>query len=147
MSALTLEQMAQQAQNLVQAETAVVALAEADTETIYYAAAAGKHAGAIAGKRGQIATSGLCGVVLQESCPVLVAQTQGDRRVRQDQVAALGIDSALAVPIRQNGQILGALMVLNRQDGCPFDGQDEAQLAAYAAEIGGQVAEVMANAE
>ncbi|MFE4108049.1 GAF domain-containing protein [Almyronema epifaneia] len=137
---MTLEQIAQQAQTLTQAETAVLAWIETETATVYYVAAVGKQAAAIAGKRGQIATSGLCGVVFQQSCPILVAQTQGDNRVRQDQVAALGIETALAVPLRQADQIVGVLMVLNRQDGSLFDAAAQQQLERYAAEISQAVA-------
>ena len=54
------------------------------------------------GKRGDIATSGLCTVVYQGSCPVVVGQTLGDNRIRQDIAVALGIKTALAVPIRVN---------------------------------------------
>lgn len=130
----SLTSLAQQVQQLMNAETAVVAIAESNGETVYYAAAVGKHAAAIAGKRGASATSGLCGTAFQGSCPVLVSQTQGDQRVRQDQVEKLGIYTALAVPLYQDDQLLGALMVLNRQDGNPFDAADEQALADYAPE-------------
>ncbi|HEY9619068.1 MAG TPA: GAF domain-containing protein [Crinalium sp.] len=139
MQDLSLEQIAQQAQTLVQAETAVVALAESEGETVYYAAAVGKHAAAIAGKRGDSATSGLCGTTFQEGQPVLVCQTRGDARVRQDYVEALGIETALAVPIYYNGQLLGALMMLNRQDGRLFDTEAEQQLATFASAIAPQI--------
>ncbi|HEY9616208.1 MAG TPA: GAF domain-containing protein [Microcoleaceae cyanobacterium] len=139
MTNLTLEQIAQQVQALVNAETAVIALAESQGETVYYAAGVGKHAAAIVGKRGATATSGLCGVAFQQEQPVLVCQTQGDPRVRQDHVAALGINSALAVPLHHQGQLLGALMVLNRQDGQPFNQEQEQQLNDYAQTISSQI--------
>ena len=66
--------------------------------------------------------------------PELVCQTQGDLRIRQDIAVALGITTALAVPIAREGQLLWALMGLNRQDGSAFDEVDRDRLAAYAQE-------------
>ncbi|WP_448573565.1 GAF domain-containing protein [Trichothermofontia sp.] len=135
-----LETLAQQAQAQVQAETAVVALAEAAGTAVYYAAAVGKYAAAIVGKRGAAATSGLCGITFQSQSPVLVCQASLDSRVRQDYVAAWGIETALAVPIVHTGQLIGALMVLNRLDGQPFDATAEQQLQTYAQAIAPQLA-------
>ena len=125
---------AQKAQNLLNAETMVVALAEAEGTTVYYAAAVGKYAEWIMNKRGDAATSGLCGVAFQETCPVLVRKTEGDLRVRQDHAQTLGIKTALAVPLYYQEKLLGALMALNRNDGSLFDEQTEYILANYAPE-------------
>jgi GAF domain-containing protein len=131
----TLTDIAAYAQALVNAETAVVAIAEDDGATVYYAAATGKHAAAIVNRRGNTATSGLCGVAFQGQQPVLVCQTQGDNRVRQDHAQAMGIETALAVPLLHQGQLLGALMVLNRIDGTPFDQPAEQELMEYANQV------------
>jgi GAF domain-containing protein len=130
-----LTEIATHAQALVQAETAVVALAEDGGETVYYAAAVGKHADAILDRRGDAAKSGLCGVAFQGQQPVLVCQTKGDRRVRQDMAETLGIETALAVPILHEDQLQGALMVLNRIDGANYDKAAEQLLADYAEKI------------
>ncbi len=130
-----LETLAQQAQALVQAETTVVALAEAGGTHVYYAAAVGKHAAAIVGKRGAAATSGLCGLTFNTQSPVRVCQAKGDERLRQDYVTALGIETALAVPIVHAGQLIGALMVLNQLEGHPFDATAEQHLQTYAQAI------------
>ena len=132
---LELTNMARRAQTLTAAETAVVALAEDSGETVVYAAAAGKYADAIAGKRSQAATSGLCGAVFASGQAELVCQTEGDIRVRQDLAEALGITTALAAPITRDGVLLGALMVLNRADGSAFDEAARLELIRYAAAI------------
>ncbi len=75
--------LAQKVRSLLNAETAVVAEA-VEEESLYYAAAVGKHAPVIKGKRGEIATSGLCGTAIEGNCPILVTKTAGDPRVRQD---------------------------------------------------------------
>ncbi len=129
-----LDKIAEHAQKIVKAETAVVALAESEGQVVYYAAAVGKHAEGILGKRGESATSGLCGTAFQGYQPVLVCSTEGDSRVRQDYAKALGIQTALAVPLYYEGRLLGALMALNRTDGSQFDEEAEQVLADYASE-------------
>ena len=129
-----LDEIAKHVQEIVNAETAVVALAESEGEMVYYAAAMGKNAEWILGKRGASATSGLCGTAFQGYQPVLVCRTEGDSRVRQDQAKALGIETALAMPLYYESKLLGALMVLNRNDGSPFDEEAERALAVYASE-------------
>ncbi len=130
-----LDKIAKEVLELLQAETAVVAEAESNGEVIHYAAAAGKHAAAIKGKRGATATSGLCGTAMNSNCPVLVAETLDDPRVRQDYVKSLGIKTALAVPLQDRDKLLGAIMVLNRVDDSLFDERAEKLLADYAAEV------------
>ncbi|MDJ0595500.1 MAG: GAF domain-containing protein [Pleurocapsa sp. MO_226.B13] len=128
------DEIAQKVRSLLNAETAVVAEA-VEEESLYYAAAVGKHAPVIKGKQGQIATSGLCGTAIESNCPILVTKTAGDPRVRQDYVQSLGIYTALAVPLQYQGKLLGAIMALNRNDGSLFDEKAEKLLADYASEV------------
>ena len=128
------QEIAQKVQELLNAQTAVVAEA-VDEEFLYYAAVVGKHAEVIQGKRGTIATSGLCGTAIESNCPILVTKTAGDTRVRQDYVESLGIYTALAVPLQYQGKLLGAIMALNRIDGSLFDEKAEKILADYATKI------------
>ena len=130
-----LDDIAKFVQEIVNAETAVVALAESEGEFVYYAAAVGKYADAIVDKRNTSANSGLCGVAFQGKVPVLVCQTEGDSRVRQDHAKAMGIKTALAVPVIYDDKLLGALMALNRRDGREFDQEAEKVLADYATEV------------
>lgn len=127
------QEIAQKVQKLLNAETVVVA--EVEEEFLYYAAAVGKHAEVIQGKRGTIATSGLCGTAIASNCPILVTKTAGDTRVRQDYVESLGIYTALAAPLQYQGKLLGAIMALNRIDGSLFDEKAEKLLADYASEV------------
>lgn len=127
-----LNEIAEQIQKIIDAETAVVALAESEGEVVYYAAAVGKYAELLLDKKAASATSGLCGAAFSGSQPVLVCRTEGDSRVRQDYVKSLGIQTALAVPIYYQNQLLGALMALNRNDQSLFDQEAERVLEAYA---------------
>lgn len=127
-----LNEIARHIQEIIDAETAVVALAESEGEVVYYAAAVGKYAELLLDKKAPAATSGLCGAAFASSQPVLVCRTEGDNRVRQDYVKALGIQTALAVPLYYQNQLLGALMALNRNDQSLFDEETERILEAYA---------------
>lgn len=139
---MTLTQIAEQVQQLVNAETAVVAIAEDAGNTVVYQAAVGKHAAFVQGKRSQTATSGLCGAVLESGQAALVCNPQTDVRIRQDLAEQLGITTALAVPVKHKGALIGALMVLNRLDGEEFTSADEQTLVQYAE----TVAEAIGNA-
>ncbi|VXD20385.1 putative phytochrome sensor protein [Planktothrix serta PCC 8927] len=132
---LSLQTIAEQVQELLQAETAVVVLAESSGEQVYSAAAVGKYAADVVGKRGDAATSGLPGIVFKGSCPILIENTKGDLRVRQDYVEAWGIQTALAIPLFFRGQLWGALMVLNRLDSKSFNQEDQQKLVNYATMI------------
>jgi GAF domain-containing protein len=124
-----LDRLAEEILGLIPTETVIIA--EFDGDSIDYRAGAGKHTGAIVGKRGDIATSGLCTVVYQGSCPVVVGQTLGDNRIRQDIAVALGIKTALAVPIRVNNRLFGAVMVLNRLDAGELTDRDSLLVEEY----------------
>jgi len=137
---MTLTQIAEQVQQLINAETTVVAIAENAGDTIVYAAAIGKHAVFIQGKRSQTQTSGLCGAVLESGQAALVCNPQTDVRIRQDLAEQLGITTALAVPIEHDGALVGALMVLNRRDGENFTATEEHALMQYAETVSSAIA-------
>lgn len=136
---------ARSAQGITGAETSVVALAENDAEAIYYADATGKHAGWIRGRRGATAGSGLCGVAFQGYSPVLVCDTKGDTRVRQDHAELLGITTALGAPLYYQDRLLGAVLLFNKADGSEFNTHDEATLAEYTKEAAPLLAEYLEN--
>lgn len=138
-------EIATHAQELTHAETAVLALAEDNEQTVYYAAAVGKHADVIVDRRVNSDHFGLCGVAFQGNDSVLVCNTVGDVRMRQDYVEALGINSAIAVPLRYDNKLLGAIMTLNRVDGQPFNAQTEQVLATYAQKAATQLQSAIAQ--
>lgn len=129
------EQIAAELKELLEAETIAVAIAEADGAVVYYVAAVGKYARQIQGKRGDAASSGLCGTAFNSTCPVLVAQTEGDSRVRQDFVRDWGIKTALATPLYEDSRLIGALLAFNRSDGSLFDGESERKLQDYGTKV------------
>lgn len=127
-----LKTLAAEIKELTGAETAVIALTEENGTMISYAASVGKHAEWLQGRRGPAAGSGLCDTTLEAGGSVLVCQTNGDKRVRQDHVKALGIETALATPVFYDGQAIAVLMAMNREDGNAFSEQQEKALNNYA---------------
>jgi GAF domain-containing protein len=132
---MTLTSVAEQVQRLVDAETAVVAISEEAGTMIFYAAAVGKHASFIRGKRSQTEVSGLCGAVFESGQAALVCNPKTDVRIRQDLAQQMGITTALAVPIEREGVLVGALMALNRLNGQEFTPVEEHALLVYAEAI------------
>lgn len=137
--------MAREAQAMTGAETAVVALAEDNGAMVHYADGVGKHADWVRGRRGASLGSGICGVAFQGYSPVLVCDTKGDNRVRQDHAELLGIKSALAAPVYHQNRLLGALLLFNKADGSPFDLSDEATLDNYARQVAPRLAEYLTH--
>jgi GAF domain-containing protein len=123
------------------AETAGVVLSEENNTFINYAACVGKLGEALTGRKGPAAGSGLCGTTLEAGEPVLVCQTVGDNRVRQDHVKAFGITTALAVPVFYEGESIAVLMAMNRPDGSPFSEADEKRLNEYAPTVAKTIAD------
>ena len=129
---MTFISIAEQVQQLLNAETAVVAIAEHAGQMIVYSAAVGKHASFIQGKRSPTHHSCLCFTVLESVEAALVCHPQTDVRIRQDLAEQLGIATALAVPVTHNDLLVGALMALNRLDGQLFTPVEVQALTGYA---------------
>lgn len=117
------------------AERAAVVLSEDDGDTVHFIAASGPRTEGMAGRRGPAAGSGLCGSVLEGSCPVLAKQAVGDDRIHQGHAVDLAIDTALGVPVYKDDQAFAVLMAMNKVPAGEFDEADEAALTEYAATI------------
>lgn len=135
----------QRVQDALKAETTVFSLAEDNGQTVHHIAAVGKYAEQMEGKRAQAATSGICGVAFQSTCPVLVSKTEGDSRVRQDYAQAWGIKTALAIPLYDQNELLGAFMIMNRIDGSLFDAEAEKILTDLAADVTPVIAQLLSQ--
>lgn len=116
------------------AATSVVLYDETRTG-LYYAAASGKGASYILGKkleRGQ----GITGWVIEHGEPVIVQDVRQDPRFydRFDHASGFETRSILCVPLQTKGRIIGAVAALNKQNGTPrFDEQDLRLLTSLAA--------------
>lgn len=133
--ATVLERVAEGIRAATGAARSAVVVGEDGNAAIHFVAAAGPDTARLVGARGPAEGSGLCGNVLEGSCPILAAEAVGDPRVHQGHAAEMGITTALGVPVFHDGHAFAVLMALNRVDGSRFAEADEGALTRYAGEI------------
>ena len=81
---------------------------------------------------------GIAGDVVATGDPANIADAYQDPRFKPefDKLSGFHTRSILCAPVwGKSGEVLGAVQVLNRSDGQPFDEEDEQALAAVAAQI------------
>jgi sigma-B regulation protein RsbU (phosphoserine phosphatase) len=87
--------------------------------------------------RGAVPVSdGVVGYCVREGVALAVSDARKDRRHLWDVSVAIDYEtrSILCAPIARRGHVLGALEVLNKRGGAPFDAQDLAVLSELARE-------------
>lgn len=77
---------------------------------------------------------GISGWVLEHGESLLIPDAYADPRFfrEADQNSGFRTRSMLCVPLRQDGEIIGVIQVLNHTDGTPFDAEDLDAFEAYA---------------
>lgn len=90
------------------------------------------------------AGTGLAGTAAQTGQPVLVNRVHDDKRWHAQVSTDTNFDtnSILTVPMLRQNQVLGVLQVLNKQNGVPFDEEDQRLLLAFS----GQAVVALENA-
>ncbi len=127
---------AETAARLINAETVAVPTLSPGNQEVVYASAYGLHRAVFSNLSLPIDDAGLCGWVLDNRRPILTNNLLEDHRVKRELAAALGITSALLVPLIARGRIIGGISAFNKADGSPFTEEDSAlltRLAGYAA--------------
>ncbi|MCC7361017.1 MAG: GAF domain-containing protein [Anaerolineales bacterium] len=118
-------------------------LTDDDTGEYVFRVAAGPVAHDLVGLRlapGQ----GFVGEAIESAQVLIVNDVQRDPRwfSGSDQSTGFVTRALMVVPLRRGERTIGALEVINKRDGLPFDGEDRDLLAAFA----GQAAVVIENA-
>lgn len=99
-----------------------------------YLAAAGNHAEMLQGKSMPVEGGGLCGWVAQHGETLNIEDISCDSRVIPELASALGINTALVVPLNRNQRVLGGLSAF--RNGNPFDAFDQELLTLYSQSVG-----------
>ena len=119
-------------QNLLDAEGASILLRDPVGEDLFFAAATGPSAKAMAGLRVPI-TAGIAGWVIRERQPIAVTDTQNDARFygQVDAVTGLTTRTLAAAPLKFQAAVWGVVEAINKASG-PFDEHDLEMLQALA---------------
>lgn len=118
---------------LLQAEAGSLILKAEDTGELVFEVAAGSSSEDLVGMRLPSGT-GVVGRVIEEGKPVIIKDAQSDRRWQRDPGIQSVPRSIIAVPLVSRGRVIGAIELVNRRDGVPFDEEDERLLTAFAAD-------------
>jgi PAS domain S-box-containing protein len=119
-------------QSLLDAEGASILLRDPVGEDLFFAAATGPGAKAMAGLRVPI-SAGIAGWVMRERQPIAVTDTQNDARFysRIDAVTGLTTRTLAAAPLKFQAAVWGVVEAINKASG-PFDKHDLEMLQALA---------------
>lgn len=123
------------ATELTGTEVASIFLRDSKTEELFFLAATGNAAESL--KRIPVPVDGsIAGWVVRNGQPTAVNDVQHDQRHydRTDDETHFVTRSLMAVPLRAQGNIIGALEVLNKKDGRLFTDQDLELLTTLAAQ-------------
>lgn len=124
----------------VDAEAGSVLLARAGGRALEFAAVRGPRARELTALRAAVPLGvGVVGYCVREDVALAVSDVEKDPRFHRAISQAIGYEtrSLLCAPISRKGQVLGALEVLNKRGGVPFDATDlgvVSYLAHHAAE-------------
>jgi len=121
----------EKAVELLQAEAGSLVLVDQDNEELTFEVTTGPGSADLVGTRLPLET-GVVGKVIQEREPMIIRDAQSDRRWYQDLDDKFFTRSIIAVPMTSRGRAIGAIELLNRRDGVPFDEDDERLLTAFA---------------
>ncbi len=119
---------------LLAAEAGSLVLVDLDSGELVFEVTAGPGSADLVGTRLPFGT-GIVGSVVQEGTPVIIKDARTDQRWYKDMDDRTGFitSSVLCVPMISRGITIGALQLLNRRDGGPFDEDDARLLTAFAA--------------
>ncbi len=116
--------------NVIQAETLVLPMIDADRQTFTYLAASGERAALMLNQTFPI-QEGACGWVMQHQRPLLFGQG-GSYDLQADARWKPGMASSLLVPLICRGNIIGGLSAMGKRGGGAFNQRDLTVLSLFA---------------
>lgn len=120
--------------DLLGAEAGSLILIDQEAEELIFEVTTGAGSLDLVGTRIPLDT-GIAGTVIEEGEPVIIRDAQSDQRWYRgvDESTDFVTHTLMAVPMISRGEVIGVIELLNRQDGLPFDEEDEQLLTAFAA--------------
>ena len=129
-----LELVAEQSMALIQADAILIPMLDRDREHYHYAATRGRNAEIILHQRFPVSV-GMCGWVLSNERSLLFGHDHPDL-MDVKTVWEEGMESALLVPLRSRGRIVGGLSGLGKRGGASFTERDLELLTLFAGQVG-----------
>ncbi len=129
-----LKRIMDKAVDLLQAEAGSLLLIDQETDELVFEVTTGSGSLDLVGSRIPLDT-GIAGSVARDGEPVIIKDAQSDQRWYRgvDETTDFITHTLIAVPMVSRGEVIGVIELLNRQDGLPFDADDEQLLTAFAA--------------
>lgn len=114
-----------------------------NTGELEFSVTRGPSSSDLLGKRLSIGT-GLAGTVAQTARPIIQNDVQGDKRwfAGVDAATEFVTNATLTVPLIRRREVVGVLQLINKQNGAPFNEDDQTLLMAFA----GQAVVALENA-
>jgi len=124
---------AQKSKNLIGAESLLIPLINKEKTHYHYAATSGKNAELILGQKFPI-NIGMCGWVLSKEIPLLFGEGS-EWLMEQKTHWEEGMQSALLVPLKSRGKIVGGISGMGKLGALSFTQQDLEMLTLFANQI------------
>ncbi|MBL8055774.1 MAG: GAF domain-containing protein, partial [Anaerolineales bacterium] len=128
-----LQRIVQSAANILNCEAGSLFLTDPDTGESVFRVATGPVGQNLVGMR--VAPGrGFVGEAIESGRPVIVNDAQSDPRWFRgtDQSTGFITHALITVPLRYQGRPIGAIQLINKRDGAPFDDDDQSLLIAFA---------------
>jgi len=131
---VVLDLIMQKAIELLRAAAGSLLLVDEERGDLVFQVAEGPRTSDLVGTRLPMDT-GIVGQVAREAKPVIVDDVRHDERWYPglDERSEFITRSVICVPMIARGRVIGVIELLNRQNGKPFDREDQRLLAAFAA--------------
>ena len=128
-----LQRIVQSAANILNCEAGSLFLTDAETGESVFRVATGPVGQNLVGMR-MAPGKGLVGEAIESGRPVIVNDAQNAPRWFRgtDQTTGFVTHALITVPLRYQGRPIGAIQLINKRDGAPFDEDDQSLLTAFA---------------
>lgn len=110
----------------VRAEEGSLLLLDEEAQELVFVEVVGENREQLVGTR-MPASQGVVGAVVSEHAPILVEDVRQEPKWYGEVDELLGFEtlSILGMPVIHNGRLLGAIELVNKQDGSAFDEEDQ----------------------
>ena len=137
---------AKEARDLFNAESALISVFDRVDGTFLYKAVAGSKAMVCLGERMSLGEATVSGWILRQNSYFCSENISSDLRVDRERRELLGIETAIGAPLLKDGEVFGAVALINRTDGKRYSRKEAREILIPYSLFAGMVLE-RANAK